>query len=85
MRGKLEVLCNENDYMYVSLPGWLPIFYLSIPKTECLLIGLKKQLDKIHNSSLNTTHSTRNLVFIFDGADNTTEENSGIFSLIRMC
>ena len=31
-----------------------------------LLIGLKKQLDKIHNSSLNTTHSARNLGFIFD-------------------
>jgi len=26
----------------------------------------KKQLDKIHNSSLNTTHSARNLGFIFD-------------------
>jgi len=35
-------------------------------KTEFLLIGLKKQLDKIHNSSLNTTHSARNLAFIFD-------------------
>ena len=35
-------------------------------KTEFLLIGLKKQLDKIHNSSLNTTHSARNLGFIFD-------------------
>jgi len=31
-----------------------------------LLIGLKKQLDKIHNSTLNTTHSVRNLGFIFD-------------------
>jgi len=35
-------------------------------KTEFLLIGLKKQLDKIHNFSLNTTHSARNLGFIFD-------------------
>ena len=26
----------------------------------------RKQLDKIHNSSLNTTHSARNLGFIFD-------------------
>jgi len=26
----------------------------------------KKQLDKIHNSSLNTTHSARNLGFIFN-------------------
>ena len=39
---------------------------LNFSKTEFLLIGLKKQLDKIHNSSLNTTHSARNLGFIFD-------------------
>jgi len=40
---------------------------LNSSKTEFLLIGLKKQLDKIHNSSLNTTHSSaRNLGFIFD-------------------
>ena len=34
---------------------------LNSSKTEFLLIGLKKQLDKIHNSSLNTTNSARNL------------------------
>jgi len=39
---------------------------LNSSKTEFLLIGLKKQLDKIHNSSLNTTDSARNLGFIFD-------------------
>jgi len=39
---------------------------LNSSKTEFLLIGLKKQLDKTHNSSLNTTHSARNLGFIFD-------------------
>jgi len=39
---------------------------LNTSKTEFLLIGLRKQLDKIHNSSLNTTHSARNIVFIFD-------------------
>jgi len=39
---------------------------LSSSKTEFLLIGLEKQLDKIHNSSLNTTHSACNLGFIFD-------------------
>jgi len=41
---------------------------LNSSKTEFLLIGLKKQLDKIglHNSTLNTTHSARNLGFIFD-------------------
>jgi len=35
-------------------------------KTEFLLIGLRKQLAKIHDSSLSTTHSARNLGFIFD-------------------
>ena len=39
---------------------------LNSPKTEFLLIGLSKQLAKINNSSLTTTHSARNLGFIFD-------------------
>jgi len=36
----------------------LPILYI--------VIGLKQQLSKIDSSSLNTTHSARNLRFIFD-------------------
>ena len=39
---------------------------LNSSKTEFLIIGLKQQLSKIDNSSLNTTHSARNLGFIFD-------------------
>jgi len=39
---------------------------LNSSKTEFLLIGLKNQLAKIHNSSLDTSHSARNLGFIFD-------------------
>ena len=39
---------------------------LNSSKTEFLLIGLSKQLAKINNSSLTTTHSARNLGFIFD-------------------
>ena len=39
---------------------------LNSSKTEFLPIGLSKQLAKINNSSLNTTHSARNLGFIFD-------------------
>ena len=35
-------------------------------KTKFLLIGLKQQLAKIQNCNLNTTHSARNLGFIFD-------------------
>jgi len=42
----------------------LLILYSS--KTEFLLIGLKQQLSKIQNSCLTTTHSARNLGFIFD-------------------
>jgi len=34
---------------------------LNSSKTEFLIIGLKQQLSKIDNSSLNTTHSARNL------------------------
>ena len=39
---------------------------LSSSKTEFLLIGLKNQLAKIHNSLHDTSHSARNLGFIFD-------------------
>ena len=39
---------------------------LNSSKTEFLIIGLKQQLSKIDNSSLNTTYSARNLGFIFD-------------------
>jgi len=39
---------------------------LNSSKTEFLYIGLKNQLAKIHNSSLNTFHFARNLCFIFD-------------------
>jgi len=39
---------------------------LNSSKIDFLLIGLKKQLDKMHNSTLNTTLSARSLGFIFD-------------------
>jgi len=40
---------------------------LNSSKTEFLImIGLKQQLSKIDSYSLNTTHSARNLGFIFD-------------------
>jgi len=39
---------------------------LNTSKTEFLLIGLKQQLAKIQNCTLNTSHSARNLGFIFD-------------------
>ena len=42
------------------------VLTLNSSKTEFLLIGLQQQLAKIHNCSLNTTDSARNLGFIFD-------------------
>ena len=39
---------------------------LNSSKTEFLIIGLKQQLSKIDYSSLNTSHSARNLGFTFD-------------------
>jgi len=51
-----------------QISSWMTADLLSrnSPKTEFLLIGLKNQLAKIHNSSLDTSHSARNLGFIFD-------------------
>ena len=51
-----------------SLFSWMTanLLTLNSSKTEFLLIGLKQQLSKLHDSSLTTTHSARNLGFIFD-------------------
>jgi len=51
-----------------QISSWMTanLLTLNSAKTVFLLIGLKKQLDKIHNSTLNTTHSARDLGFIFD-------------------
>jgi len=53
---------------------------LNPSKTEFLLIELKNQLDKIslHNSSLNTTHSARNLGFIFDEHFTFSDQSSAV-------
>jgi len=56
----------QNSLQQIS--SWMTanLLTLNSSKTEFLLIGLTKQLAKIHNSSLNITHSARNLGFIFD-------------------
>jgi len=48
------VLLYINQHMTLEVPS------------EFLLIGLKNQLAKIHNSSLDNSHSSQNLGFIFD-------------------
>ena len=51
-----------------QISSWMTanLLTLNCSKTEFLLIGLKQQLSKIHDSSLTTTHSARNLGSIFD-------------------
>jgi len=50
-----------------QISSWMTanLLTLNSSKIEFLLIGLRKQLDKIHNSSVETTHSARNVGFIF--------------------
>jgi len=53
-----------NALQHIS--SWMTANFLTFntSKTEFLLIGLKQQLAKIQNCTLNTTHSARNLGFI---------------------
>jgi len=57
---------DENALQQIS--SWMTVNLLTLnsSKTEFLLIGLSKQLAKINNCSLSTTHSARHLGFIFD-------------------
>jgi len=57
----------QNALQHIS--SWMTanLLTLNSSKTEFLFIGLQQQLTKIHNCSLNTTDSARNLGFIFDG------------------
>jgi len=57
---------QKNALQQISCRMTPNLLTLNSSKTEFLLTALRKQLDKIHNSSLNTTHSARNLGFIFD-------------------
>jgi len=57
----------QNALQHIS--SWMTanlLLTLNFSKTEFLLIGLRNQLAKIHNSSLATSHCARNLGFIFD-------------------
>jgi len=62
---------SSTDHLHNALDrisSWMTASLLTMnsSKTEFLFSGLSKQLAKINNSSLNTTHSVRNLGFIFD-------------------
>jgi len=57
---------RQNALQQIS--SWMTanLLILNSFKTEFLLIGLKNQLAKIHNSSFDTSYFARNLGFVFD-------------------
>jgi len=67
-RAKFDSTITHPQNALHQISFWITanLLTLNSSKTEFLLIGLEKQLDTIHNSTLNTTHSVRNLGFIFD-------------------
>ena len=67
-----------------QISSWMTsnLLTLNSSHTEFLFIGLKQQLAKLQNISLNTTYSARNLGFIFD--ENLTFSDQ-ISSLSRSC
>jgi len=64
------------------ITSWMTsnLLYLNCFKTVFLLIGLKRQLSKIHNSStsIDTTQSARNLGFVFDEHLSISEQISAL-------
>ena len=64
-----SAFCLEVTYIsHLMISSWMTanLLTLNSSKTEFLLIVLKQQLCKIQHCSLTTTHSARNLGFIFD-------------------
>jgi len=57
----------QNVLQQLQISTWMTanLLTLNSSKTKFLLIGLKNQLAKIHNSSLDTSHTAQNLGFIF--------------------
>ena len=53
-----------NFFLIQSLYFDANLLTVNSSKTEFLIIGLKQQLSKLDNSSLNITHYVHNLVFI---------------------
>ena len=72
----------QNALQHIS--SWMTanLLTLNSSKMEFLLIGLQQQLSKIHNCSLNTTDSARNLGFIFDSHLTLSDQ---ISSLSKSC
>ena len=67
-----------------QISSWMSAIFLLLThlRLNSLIIGLKQQLSKVDNASLNTTHSARNIGFIFD--ENLTFSDQ-ISSLSKSC
>ena len=63
---KFDSIISHLQYALQQISSWMTanLFTLYSLETEFLLIGLKNHLAKIHNSSLDTSYSARNLGFI---------------------
>ena len=72
----LLALHNALQLIFSSMTANL--LTLNSSMTEFLIIRLKKQLAKIHNSSINTTQSASNLGFICDEHFSLTEQISSL-------
>jgi len=74
-----NIIHLQNALQQIS--SWMTanLLTLNSSKTEFLLIGLKQQLSKMHDSSLTTTHSARNLGFIFDEHLTFSDQISALF------
>jgi len=62
----MEMHAITSPFFIVRFSQSLILLTLNSSKTEFVLIRLKNQLAKTHNSSLDTSHSARHLGFIFD-------------------
>jgi len=58
--------CYAATLFFSLQASYADLLTVNSSQTEFLLTELKQQLSKIHNSSLTTIHSARNLGFIFD-------------------
>ena len=61
---RLKHFSPSNALQHIS--SWMTANLLTLNSSKTEFIGLKNQSAEIHNSSLDTSHSARNLGFIFD-------------------
>ena len=81
---QFDVKVSHLQYCLQEISSWMHanLLTLNSSKTNFLVIGLSKQLSKIDTSVLDTSHSARNVGFIFDNHLTLTDQ---IDSLSKSC